>query len=649
MPAGSADIDLTTPVSVLLIEDDPVDEMAAIRAVTASKLPYRIAVARSVAEARQLLAAHSFDIILSDHHLPDGIAFDLLEALVDRVMIITTGAGDEMIAAQALRLGIHDYLIKDPQGDYLKLLPYRMQLALQKMRMSRNLHEQKEQMNQFAERLSLATRAGGVGIWDWDVAQDVLTWDEQMYVLYGITRDYFGGAYAAWRAGVHPDDQSQADAEIQMALRGEKDFNTEFRISWPDGTIRSICALGSVRRDASGQPVRMIGTNWDITERKVTEAEILALNENLERLVTERTKELLVSEARLRSLFEQAAVGVAEIDTATGRFLRVNRKYTEIVGYLMEEILAFDFMVLTHPDDLASDLAQMERLQRGELREFTLEKRYLRKDGSAIWVHLAVSALWVQGETPNRHMAVVQDITERRQAQARVLAERELQARNAAMRELVAHVEQRREEDRKYIAREIHDELGQLLAALRMETSLLKGKGDTDSAKMEMVRRNMMELIDKAIGAMRDVAVNLRPASLELGIVTAIEKLRTEFTKHTGIKCMLQLMEDMPNLDEDQTIAVFRIVQESLTNVLRHAEASSIEIALKQSAGDFIIEVRDNGKGFDSASIAKQRSFGLLGMRERVAAMGGSIEIASIPKHGTIVGVCMPIKRNQQK
>ena len=127
---------------------------------------------------------------------------------------------------------------------------------------------------QLSDRLSLATRAGGVGTWDYDVVHNILTWDDQMFALYGITREQFSGAYDAWQAGIHPDDRKRGDAEIHMALSGEKEFDTEFRVLWPDGSTRTIRALALVQRDAAGRPQRMIGTNWDITGQKNTEAEI---------------------------------------------------------------------------------------------------------------------------------------------------------------------------------------------------------------------------------------------------------------------------------------------------------------------------------------------------------------------------------------
>ena len=132
-----------------------------------------------------------------------------------------------------------------------------------------------------AERLALATRAGGVGIWVYDVISQMLEWDDQMFRLYGCTRDQFSDAYDAWQAGLHPDDRTRGDDEIQQALRGEKEFDTEFRVVWPDGTSHNIRALAVVQRDAAGQPLRMIGTNWDITAQKQAEQSLLEANQKL--------------------------------------------------------------------------------------------------------------------------------------------------------------------------------------------------------------------------------------------------------------------------------------------------------------------------------------------------------------------------------
>jgi len=131
-------------------------------------------------------------------------------------------------------------------------------------------------------RLTLATLAGGVGVWDWDVVNNLLLWDDQMFALYGVEKENFNGAYEAWQSTVHPDYKAQGDAEIQLALSGEKQFDTEFKVLWPDGSIHDIRALAIVQRSSSGKPLRMIGTNWDITEQKKTEALLVKAKQEAE-------------------------------------------------------------------------------------------------------------------------------------------------------------------------------------------------------------------------------------------------------------------------------------------------------------------------------------------------------------------------------
>ncbi|MGA8731779.1 MAG: PAS domain-containing protein [Terracidiphilus sp.] len=137
-------------------------------------------------------------------------------------------------------------------------------------------------LKQTAERLTLATRAGGVGIWDNDLVNNVLVWDEQMFRLYGIKKDQFSGAYEAWLAGLHPGDRQRMNEANEAAIRGEKEFDGEFRVVWPDGSIHHIRALAVVRRDAEGKPAHIIGTNWDITEQKRVADELIGSNQHLE-------------------------------------------------------------------------------------------------------------------------------------------------------------------------------------------------------------------------------------------------------------------------------------------------------------------------------------------------------------------------------
>jgi signal transduction histidine kinase len=335
----------------------------------------------------------------------------------------------------------------------------------------------------------------------------------------------------------------------------------------------------------------------------------------------------------------------------------------------LEEVCRIIFIQLIeamHYPNIASIKIELDGKQFVSDRYDKDYKRQLRKDivvhGKACgWIAIFYSddQPFLLPEEQNLIDVIGDDLgkwLEHRQAEARILIEQELRVRDAAIREFAAHVERMREEDRKYIAREIHDELGQLLAALHLEISLLKGTADENNKneKIEIIRRNMAELVDRADQSVRSVAEHLRPASLGLGIASALKKLTGEFRKHSGMSCALRLMPEPIDLEEDQTVAIFRIVQESLTNVARHAEASCVEVSLFRStdhlsAAHLIVEVRDNGRGFDPGGPANKKSFGLIGMRERAAVLGGNIDIVSgEEKQGTVISLRLPLKGNDR-
>jgi len=211
------------------------------------------------------------------------------------------------------------------------------------------------------------------------------------------------------------------------------------------------------------------------------------------------------------------------------------------------------------------------------------------------------------------------------------------------LRELGAQNESQREDERKHIAREVHDELGQVLTALRMDISLLGMRfGALDLGLRDKVL-DMKRLVDRAIQGVRNVAMNLRPTALDMGLVPAIEWLCHEFTRNTAIECVFLARKEDIDLDETRSVVVFRIVQESLTNITRYAQASQVKITIGHRGNELWVEVRDNGQGFDLTAAPHKKSFGLLGMHERALALGGQVTISSTPGQGTAIGMTIPI------
>jgi signal transduction histidine kinase len=221
--------------------------------------------------------------------------------------------------------------------------------------------------------------------------------------------------------------------------------------------------------------------------------------------------------------------------------------------------------------------------------------------------------------------------------------EREISESRQLLRELSAHRESAREEERKRIAREIHDELGQVLTALKMDLAYLNMNLGEVHPKSQATVKSMEGLIDRAVESVRSIATALRPGVLDLGLAAAIEWQAQEFQARTGIPCEVRLEHQDIALDDGRSTAVFRILQESLTNVARHAEASRVRIILEKTDGLLKLEVADDGKGVVVDQVNKAKSFGLLGIKERTAILGGTLDIRSAPGEGTALSVSVPV------
>jgi len=203
-----------------------------------------------------------------------------------------------------------------------------------------------------------------------------------------------------------------------------------------------------------------------------------------------------------------------------------------------------------------------------------------------------------------------------------------------------------REEERTLIAREIHDELGQMLTFLKIQISLIGKKLNDDQQILKNKIDSALKLIDDSIDSIQKIAEKLRPNVLdELGIGSAIDWQAKDFSERTTIECICDLPKEEPLLDKDKSTAVFRIFQEALTNVARHANGNKVAISLKEFKDNLILEIKDNGKGITTNQINDPRSLGILGMKERAMLFGGSVSIKSSMNSGTTVRVELPFNR----
>jgi signal transduction histidine kinase len=245
----------------------------------------------------------------------------------------------------------------------------------------------------------------------------------------------------------------------------------------------------------------------------------------------------------------------------------------------------------------------------------------------------------------NRLPAAILQALEKRQIQnEKRVAEDELKSSQEQLRQLFFYSQNIREEERARIAREIHDELGQQLTGLKMDVFWLTRKIQSDDAAIQDKIKTMVDLIDTTVKSVRRISSELRPGILDdLGLVAALDWQSSEFQKRTEIECKFQSETTEQNFEKGIATGIFRIFQETLTNVARHAQATSIRSTLEKDNGTIILTINDNGKGFDVKQLKGKRTLGIVGMGERASMMGGELKINSMPGHGTTTILRVPV------
>lgn len=289
--------------------------------------------------------------------------------------------------------------------------------------------------------------------------------------------------------------------------------------------------------------------------------------------------------------------------------------------------------------DLASAKARWrEFFDQGRFHSETDERRL---DGTAMRIEGDYMIIYDDRGRIAGHFGIQRDVTDRHLAKEQLLASRE------QLRALASRLEKVREEERTGIAREIHDELGQALTGLKMDIAWMKRRLPRDQEMMEQCT-SIIERIDATMNTVRRIATELRPSVLDqLGLAAALEWQGQEFGARTGIAVTMDLAIDGDAIDDDLGSAAFRILQESLTNVARHAGASCVRIRLRQTPAMLTLDVSDDGVGIASERLDGSASLGLVGMRERALACGGELSILGSPGRGTTVSLRVPLARGE--
>lgn len=613
--------------SILLVEDN--NDMREYVRRLLQEDGYEVHVAEDGQAALELTARHSYDLILSDVMMPKVDGIELLQAIrkdprlkTTPVVLLSARAGEEF-RIQGLGAGADDYLTK----------PFSARELLSRVSAHIDSHLRGRESE---ERLNLALELGNMGTWDIDLNTNAMFWSPGEYKLFGYSAEDFAPSWEAWTARIHPDDLADVLKQWEAAKNKRTDLRMEYRVNLPDGITHWIDGRARFFYDGSGTAYRAIGASKDITDRKLKEEKLRTGRDRLlqevegQQVALRRSAQQVAAQAELLDLSHDAAF----ISDLENKITYWNRGAERLYGWTKEEAIGHNASELLQTEFPVSYQAVISTLIRkgvweGELQQTT---RY--------GYRMTVSSRWIYRRdaegTPTGWLEVNSDLTLQKQAQE-------------AARRLSARILQVQDVERRKLARELHDSLGQYLASLKMNIrSSLRNMNAESSHKLLV---ECTELIEQCIGETRTISYLLHPPLLdETGLGSAIRWYVDGFAKRSGIDVALFMPESVPRFSNEIETAMFRILQEGLTNAHRHANTNRVQITLGVNQYTVALTVRDFGCGIlpERLHSFSERNegvgVGLGGMRERARELGGSLTVAPADDNvGTVVFVEIPI------
>ena len=421
---------------------------------------------------------------------------------------------------------------------------------------------------------------------------------------------------------IHPEDLPHVMEKWLANMVTGEPSEDEMRLRRADGEYRWFLVRTAPLRNEQGNPVKWYGISTDIEDSKRAE------------------DELRLTYQRLSYHVENSPLAVIEWDKDL--FIRRWSSHAEdIFEWTASEALGKnmydpDFLFI-YEDDLQAVNEIVEQLLKGIVKSNLSLNRNYTKEGSVIYCEWYNSVLRDEQGNAITILSLIHNVTERKKAQDT------LQQSYEEIRRLTGHLRTIREEERTRIAREIHDELGQQLTVLKLDVSwLTKRLNRTNPATKDRLK-DLNALLDSTVQSVRRISYELRPVLLdEFGLGAAMEWHLKEFEKRSAIRTCFSQPQEEPQFDDTVKTNLFRIFQESLTNVARHSKASEVKIDVVQNAQQFMLRIQDNGIGFNKEKGTEGKTLGILGMKERAASFGWQYEINTKPGHGTTVMVTIP-------
>jgi PAS domain S-box-containing protein len=353
-------------------------------------------------------------------------------------------------------------------------------------------------------------------------------------------------------------------------------------------------------------------------------------------------KALRESEEKYRDLYDHAPDMYHSVD-GSGIIIDCNETEARMLGYSKDEIIGKPITNFWTADSIRLHEEAFPSIK-AEKKDRVIEREFIRKDGSTFLTSLHVFTEIDRNNNFIRTKTIARDITESKHM------ENELKNSREELRNLSAHLQSVREEERRLIASEIHDELGQVLTTLKLDLSRLKTKLSKENNLLAASAQSMSDLVDKTIESVQRISSELRPGVLDhLGLSDAIEWLAGEVCSRKELPYDITIIPEDISLDQNRSIAVFRIFQEALTNVVRHAQATMVEVTLTKGNSGLALVVKDNGVGIPAEKLLDHNSYGLIGIRERARYLGGDVVISGSPGNGTSVVVNIPLNGDENE
>jgi PAS domain S-box-containing protein len=514
--------------------------------------------------------------------------------------------------------------------------------------------------------LAQAQGIAHLGSWVWDVRKKKLSWSDEMYRIFGLERKEFKPTYEKYLSTVHKEDRELVHRVNRESVLGKTGYDIKHRILLPNGDIKYVQQKSKTDYDPQGYPLKVVGTIHDIDKMKLAEEKLLKNREKFRLLynqisaVLEGTSSAISGEKYFQSLVFHLASTLGFNFCFIGQLRSKNTEECHTRAFFKdgENIPNFLYNLRGTPCELiyhGATIYYLDNLQ----NEFPGDS-YLKEHGlnSCFGVPVfgkggyPIAHLVVMDREPKDYSPSVMSILSLFAARAgaemiRIEINNELEISRKRLRELNKKLHSVREEEKLHLAREIHDELGQVITYCKLDLLWIKKEIKNPGEKIDKKLESMVSHLDDSLRRVRRISSELRPEILDMmGISEAMKWQAQKFKDQTLIEYELEIVPEKIDCERDRSIDLFRIFQEALTNISRHAQATLVQINFVREETCYRLKVKDNGKGFDPPLENHSQSLGILGMKERSLNWGGKVDIQSKLGMGTTVTVIIPIKDN---